>query len=520
MSTRSVVLAVVLVSVGIVFGVLLVSGLKGVGVSFATQEVQLGTQKAPVKANAALKAINDAYQEIARSATPSVVYITVKSAPDQSDAGGEDDGTQFFHRFFGPDIRVPRRGPEIGTGSGVVLTANGYILTNNHVVENATKGGITVRLLDTREFKAELIGTDKYTDLAVIKVDTRDLPVASLGNSDDVEVGHVVFAFGNPLGLASTMTQGIVSALGRQIRIIDDQNTGYGIENFIQTDAAVNPGNSGGALVDISGSVIGINTAIATTNARYQGYSFAIPINLARKVATDLIKYGKVRRGFIGVQIQNVDAITAKAAGLDKAQGVIVQGVNKGSAGEDAGLQLGDIILTVDGREVNTANALQSIVASRYPGETVVLKVFRDRKMIEKKVVLKPREDDDAVVSAADTESRRQRETPEPAKSSKEEIESLGLTVSSLDAKQKKAYEIEKGVLVSDVEPMGPANVRGLYKGDVILSVREPNSGDRTLNSPSEFKDVIGKMGKGDALMLRVKGADKKVKYVAIEIPH
>ena len=408
---------------------------------------------------------------------------------------------------------MPRRGPELGAGSGVILTPDGYILTNNHVVENAAANGITVRLLDTRDFQARLIGTDKYTDLAVIKVDATDLPVAALGNSDNVEVGHVVFAFGNPLGLSSTMTQGIVSALGRQIRIIDDENTGYGIENFIQTDAAVNPGNSGGALVDINGTVVGINTAIATTNARYQGYSFAIPMNLARKVATDLIKFGKVRRGFIGVQIQSVDAVTAKAAGLDKAQGVIVQGVNKKSAGEGAGIQLGDIILSVDGREVNTANALQSIVASRYPGETVTLKVFRNKRSIEKKVTLKPRDDEEQTVAAAD-ESGDRPAAPEPARTTSAQIPSLGMSVKGLDERARKTYDVERGVLVDAVEPLGPANTRGLLQGDVILSV-----GDRNVQSPDDFKEEVGRLKPGDAVMLRVKGADKRVRFVAVEKP-
>lgn len=513
MSTRSVVLAVILVSLGIVFGVILISGLKGVGVSFAVQDVTLGSQKSLLKPNATLRAINEAYQEIARNVTPTVVYITVKS--DASGGKDEDEGGQFFHRFFGPDFRMPRRGPELGAGSGVILTPDGYILTNNHVVENAAANGIVVRLLDTRDFQARLIGTDKYTDLAVIKVDASDLPVAALGNSDNVEVGHVVFAFGNPLGLSSTMTQGIVSALGRQIRIIDDENTGYGIENFIQTDAAVNPGNSGGALVDINGTVVGINTAIATTNARYQGYSFAIPMNLARKVATDLIKFGRVRRGFIGVQIQSVDAVTAKAAGLDKAQGVIVQGVNKNSAGEDAGIQLGDIILSVDGREVNTANALQSIVASRYPGETVTLKVYRNKRSIEKKVILKPRDEAEQTVASAD-EPRNRRATPEPARTSTAEIATLGMTVKGLDDRARKTYDVEKGVLVDAVEPLGPANSRGLLQGDVILSVGDP---PRPVQSPDEFKDEVGRLKPGDAVMLRVKGADKRVRFVAVEKP-
>ena len=513
MSTRSVVSAVLLITLGIIFGVVLVSSFKGVDLTFAGENVKLGTQDPPVKNNAALKAHNDAYHEIARVVTPSVVYITVESAPASSD-DAQGDGQRFFH-FFGPDFKfnMPKRMPEVGAGSGVILTTNGYILTNNHVVENAKKEGIKVRLLDTREFKATLIGTDKYTDLAVIRIEADDLTRASLGNSDEVEVGHQVFAFGNPLGLTSTMTQGIVSALGRQIRIIDDENTGYGIENFIQTDAAVNPGNSGGALVDISGQVIGINTAIATNNARFQGYSFAIPINLAKKVAEDLIKFGKVHRGYIGVRIEAVDAVTARASGLDKAKGVMVRDVTKGSAGADAGLEVGDIILTVDEREVNTPNALQTIVAGHSPGESVTLKVWRDRKTIEKKVSLKSREEEETVAESKRPASEGRGKEDKPA-DTRLKVQELGLTVKSLDAKARKTYDVEKGVLVDDVEAMGPAQERGLVAGEVILSV-----GEKPVGSPEQFASVVKDLKPGDAVMLRVKAQDKKVHFVAIEMP-
>ncbi len=507
MSTKSILMSVLLVSVGILFGVVLVSGLKGVGVTFAQPDVTLGSGKQPVDPHPTLLTMNEVYKSISDATTPSVVYITVRSE------ARDDRSMEFFHRFFGPDTRVPQQSPSFGAGSGVILTKDGYILTNNHVVEDAANDGIKVRLFDTREYQAKLIGRDRYTDLAVVKIDADDLPMAYLGNSDDVEVGHVVFAFGNPLGLTSTMTQGIISALGRQIRIIDDENTGYGIENFIQTDAAVNPGNSGGALVDITGSVVGINTAIATTNARYQGYSFAIPINLARKVANDIIKYGTVRRGFIGVQIQTVDAVTAKAQGLGKARGVIVQGVNEGSAGEEAGLKLGDIILSVDGREVNTANALQSVIASRYPGETVVLKVFRDRKEIEKKVTLKLREEEEEVAASGVEETPSAK--PEPSRTEKAEIKDLGMTVISLDKDAKQAYDTETGVLVEGVEQFGPAGTRGIARGDVILSV-----GDRTLRDPKELSGIVKDMEPGDAVMFRVKRADKRVYYIAVEKPH
>ncbi|HTY38148.1 MAG TPA: Do family serine endopeptidase [Bacteroidota bacterium] len=508
MSMKSVVAAVLLIALGIVFGVTLVSSFKGVDFTFAGQDVKLGAQSKPSTPHPALQSLNEAYHGIAKEVTPTVVYIIVTSKP-KTDRSSQNP---FFH-FFGPDFQAPKAQPEVGAGSGVILTQDGYILTNNHVVEGATSDGIEVTLWDNRVFKkARLVGTDKYTDLAVIKVDGQDLPVPHLGNSDDVEVGHTVFAFGNPLGLTSTMTQGIVSALGRQLRIIEDGSP-LGIEDFIQTDAAVNPGNSGGALVDINGEVVGINSAIATTNARYQGYSFAIPINLAKKVATDIIKYGKVRRGYIGVTIQSVDATLAKANGLSKPTGVFVQTVNSGSAGADAGLKEGDIILSVDGKEVNTSNQLQTIIASHYPGESVSLKVYRGGKTIEKKVVLKSRDEAEEEVAAKNAKD----DSDEPANAASKgtlELANLGMTVSNLDSKQKKEYGIESGVMVENVEPMSEANKRGLIESDVILSV-----GDQNISTVTQFDKVLKAKKAGDAVLMRVKGKDKSTRFVAIEVP-
>ncbi len=508
MSTRSIIVAVLLIGLGIVFGVVLVSSFKGVDVTFAQDPPQIGSKAVPPKVNPTLQALNEAFHTVARDVTPSVVYITVKSSGSK-----ESEGTERFFHFFGPEFRIdPRRSPEIGAGSGVILTTGGYILTNNHVVENADDDGIRVKLSDSREMSAKLIGVDKLTDLAVIKIDASGLPVPRIGNSDDVEVGHIVFAVGNPLGLTSTMTQGIVSALGRQINIISDRQ-GYQIENFIQTDAAVNPGNSGGPLIDISGAVVGINTAIATTNQRYQGYSFAIPINLARKVASDIIRYREVRRGYIGVNIQTVDAVTAKAQGLSEAKGVIIQGVNKGSAGEEAGLKPLDIILSVDGQEVNTSQQLQTVVATKDPGQTVVLKIFRERKVIEKKITLKMREEEKEIAAASDAPDDRRKER-ESSRSSSVTIDLLGLKVRSLDNRTKSQLEVDRGVLVADVEPFSAADQRELSPGDVILDV-----GNKEVNDPQDFKDVIGRMKAGDALMLRVKTTTKLVRYIAIQIP-
>jgi serine protease Do len=514
MSTKSVLAAVFLISLGIIFGVVLVSSFKGVDFSFAGDDVKLGAQQAPIKPNSTLQALNEAFHNVGKTVTPSVVYVQVEMN-GESESDSQEDQNQFFHRFFGPDFKfdMPKRGPERGSGSGIIISANGYILTNNHVVANTKKNGIKVQLADTREFKAKLIGTDKFTDLAVIKIDADNLPVAALGNSDDVEVGHIVFAIGAPLGLKSTMTQGIVSALGRNIGIIDDQQSGYRIENFIQTDAAVNPGNSGGPLVNINGEVIGINSAIATTNARYQGYSFAIPLNLAKRVATDIIKFGKFRRGFLGVQIKDVDAVYAKAAGLDKAKGVWVESVTKDAAGDKAGVEDGDIVLSVDGKEVNTVQALQTAIASKHPGEVVALQIWRNRKEIAKRVTLGSHDEEGETV-AEKVKSEKDESESDIESEKSIDLKEIGVTVKAIDSKIKKRYDVEKGVIVSDIEDLGPAQERGLRKGDVVTDM-----GDQKISTPEQFEKSIRKMKPGDAVMLRVKGEDKKMRFVPIEMP-
>ena len=290
------------------------------------------------------KALSQDFAMVAKAVTPSVVAINVTTTGKEKQKKMPQD---FFH-FFGPDFKAPEPEPSEGSGSGVILTADGYIATNNHVVEDADEGGIEVVLHDKVRFKAKLIGTDPSTDLAVIKIDGKDLTAAALGNSETVQVGEWVLAIGNPLGLTSTVTAGIVSAIGRNINIIQDT---YGIESFIQTDAAINPGNSGGALVNMNGEVIGINAAIATTNARYQGYGFAVPVNLLKTVAADIIKYGEVKRGYIGVQISAIDQTTASALGMSEAKGVLVQALVDGGAASAAGIKEGDVILSVDRKD-------------------------------------------------------------------------------------------------------------------------------------------------------------------------
>jgi len=271
------------------------------------------------------------------------------------------------------------------TGSGVIIGKQGYIVTNNHVIEGATE--IEVTLYDKRKYKAELVGTDPSTDLAVLKIKAPNLPSVELSNSDETKVGEWVLAVGNPFDLNFTVTAGIVSAKGRNINILGNRKAS--IESFIQTDAAVNPGNSGGALVNAEGKLLGINTAIATPTGTYAGYSFAVPINLVKKVVGDLMEYGEVHRAYLGVMIMDVDSDFAKQEGLFVSQGVFVSELIDGGAAKDAGIKKGDVIVGIDEQSVRSVNELQEKVGSRDPGDTVRVKVKRGKKELVLNMKLK-----------------------------------------------------------------------------------------------------------------------------------
>ena len=281
----------------------------------------------------------------------------------------------FGDGFWGQNRNRPQQQMQEASGSGVIVSKEGYIVTNNHVVDQAAE--IVVSLYNGRGYKAELVGTDPSTDLAVIKIDEKDLPEATLANSDDVRVGDWVLAVGNPFNLASTVTAGIVSAKARNINILRDNSA---IESFIQTDAAVNPGNSGGALVNLKGELIGINTAIATPTGTYAGYSFAVPSNIVRKVMTDLIEHGEVQRGYLGVVIQDLSWQLAEQLGLDMSQGVVVANLVRNGPADKAGLKIKDVILEIEGSAINSSSRLLEIVGSRKPGDELKMVIQRDGK--------------------------------------------------------------------------------------------------------------------------------------------
>jgi serine protease Do len=299
------------------------------------------------------------FTAIASKATKSVVYI--RSIQES------DNTTQGQNRY--------RRGPTASAGSGVIISDDGYIVTNNHVVKDATS--IDITLDDNRNYTAKLIGTDPTTDLALVKIDARHLDFMAYGNSNDVAVGQWVLAVGNPYDLTSTVTAGIVSAMARNINILRRESQ-LSVESFIQTDAVVNPGNSGGALINTSGQLIGINTAIASTSGSYTGYAFAVPVNLVKKVMDDLLEFGVVQRGLLGIQILDVNAQLSKDRNLHVVEGVYVAAVNEDSGAEEAGIEAEDVIIAIDGQKVRNMSRLQELVAIRRPGDKVDVLLLRD----------------------------------------------------------------------------------------------------------------------------------------------
>lgn len=387
-----------------------------------------------------------------------------------------------------------------GNGSGIIISPDGYILTNYHVIERATSFAIV--LFDKREFEGQFIGGDPNTDVALLKINGKNFQTAYIGNSDSVRIGEWVMAVGSPLTFTSTITAGIVSALGRNIRIIDTQ---YSIENFIQTDAVINPGNSGGALVNLNGEVIGINTAIATRTGLYQGYGFAIPINFAIKIVNDILQFGEVRRGLLGVSISNVDNRVAKGVGLPQPTGVLVQGIQAGQAAEKAGLQAGDVILSVNSETVNSVNDLQVKIASKPPGETVLLKVWRNKRELNIRVKLGQAPVDRSTSWSG--ENNRQKS-----------YKNLGMEIRNLNRNERNRLDLEGGVLVSDVKMGSPAHKGFVFPGYIITKID-----NREIKDKEDFEKILKEYDKGDVIKLTVRppnfssSIDDRILFVEME---
>jgi serine protease Do len=399
--------------------------------------------------------------------------VTVQSEMMISAVPRDEEHKFFWEQHEGDDLEFFQQ----GTGSGIIISKKGYILTNYHVIENASSFNVT--LYDKREFKGKLIGGDPNTDIALLKIENDDLPTAFIGNSDSVKIGEWVMAVGSPLNFSSTITAGIISALGRDIRIINRQ---YGVENFIQTDAVINPGNSGGALVNLNGEVIGINTAIATRTGLYQGYGFAIPSNLAKKIVNDLLRFGEVHRGLLGVSITNVDSRVAKGVGLPKPMGVLVQGLQKDMPAEQAGIKVGDVILSVNGEEVVSVNDLQIKIASKNPGQEVKLKVWRNNRELTYYVRLGK-----APISPVSEIEKKQK--------NQNTFKNLGMSVRNLDSGEKEKFKVNEGVYVEEVKPGSPAFEGGVFKGFILVSLD-----GQPIKNEKDFQKKLSGYKTGDVL--------------------
>ena len=358
--------------------ILVVAGLSG-GVMLHAREKTVSKNTVNV-----LSKLSDAFAELAEATRPAVVNIsTTSTITMQENPFGNMFSDPFFRHFFGNQFGNPgqqRKYKSSALGSGVIVSADGYILTNNHVVKDADE--IKVTLYDKREFKGKVVGTDPRTDLAVVKIDARNLPTLTFGESGKMKTGDLVLAIGNPFGLNQTITMGIVSAVGRSNIGLADY------EDFIQTDAAINPGNSGGALVNASGELVGINTAIYSTSGGYMGIGFAIPSDMAKVVLDNIIKHGKVIRGWLGVSIQDLTPDLAKGLGIKETAGALVSGVETGSPADKAGLKQGDLITGIDTKEIDDSTGLRNIIASTAPGTKVDVRIIRNGKEQTVAVVL------------------------------------------------------------------------------------------------------------------------------------
>lgn len=375
-----------------------------------------------------------------------------------------------------------RRGPSQSSGSGVIINQNGYIVTNNHVVQGADI--VEVTLHDNSTYKAEVIGTDPDTDLAVIKVNNKELPYLSFVDSDQSKVGQWVLAVGNPFNLNSTVTAGIISAKGRNINIINsnsrsenEQIGNTAIESFIQTDAAINPGNSGGALVSLDGGLLGINTAIASPTGAYSGYGFAVPSNIVSKVVEDLISFGTVQRGWLGVTVQNVTSDLARQENLDRNEGAYIVGFAENSSAKQAGLREGDVVIQLDNIEIKSSAALIEYIGRKRPGDKIEVKADRDGKIVNVAVTLKNKNGEVGTIKREE----------------KDAFASLGINLEDVDQKILNSLELQNGVRVSKLDKGKLSRYTDMREGFIITHID-----DQPVKSAKQLNEILKKKKEGD----------------------
>lgn len=460
---------------------------------------------APISGHIAPQGNIVSYADTVDRVAPAVVTVHARSrvrAPQQF----EFQGDPFFNWFFGGGGNQGRFGrgggqapmqEESSLGSGVIVREDGYILTNDHVIDGAQQ--ISVDLVDRRNFKATVVGADKPSDLAVLKISASKLPVLSLGNSDQVRVGDVCLAVGNPLGIGETVTEGIISAKGRQTDLSDGS-----FEDFLQTDAPINRGNSGGALVNTRGELIGINSQILSPNGGGNiGIGFAIPSNMAKTVMTQLVAHGKVSRGQLGVTVQYITADLAASLGLKQVQGVLVSGVRSGSAADKAGIKTGDVILALNGQPINDVNSLRNSVAAAGAGADVNLTILRNGSQQQVKVKLNEFNPEQA--SAANPNGGGNDQTPAGR---------LGVELSPITPDIAQQLQIPKGtqgLVVASADPNGAASQAGIQQGDVILQInRQP------VRSGNDVRSALDKSGNRPALLQILRGG--QTLFVAVPL--
>jgi len=507
-------------SASVVCSVLAATFMLACGFSFADDKrpergsIEFGSADKPqVSTPPAFESFKTVFSDVAEKVIPSVVSVTSTKIDT---VVSRDPFSQFFwgspfEHFFGDPRRrgapqqqqSPRIIPRSGVGSGVIVSSEGHILTNYHVIGQADE--ITVETADERKYDAEIVGVDSLSDVAVIKIKqkVKDLPVAYLGNSANLRPGDWVMAIGNPFNLSSTVTTGIVSALGRR------SGSELSYQNFIQTDAAINPGNSGGALVNIEGEVIGINTMIFTRSGGYMGIGFAIPINMARTIMEDLIYEGEVSRGWLGVTIQDLDQASADALGLKSAKGVLIPEVFEGQPADKAGIKQGDVIVTIDGKPVDDANELRNRIASIRPGTSVPVELVRKGKKRRFKVKIAKR-DEAKVTKLGAAGGEDEGET-----GGEEASELLGLKAGALTDEIRSQLNLNpniKGVVILDVRPGSQANLHRLRKGDVILEVNQ-----RRVTSLDDYRNAMKGLKAGDSVLLLVL-REGRTMYVAFKL--
>ena len=486
---RTKVTSLILILIGIIIGALVFSQMnQNTGaMALSSQNFDQPVVENTSQATASLNDLNKAFVGITRTVSPTVVTVftekvlKVQRSFDPFFFGSPFD--DFFGDFFGQRPRQRQQPKEQeyrqrGMGSGVIVSKDGYILTNNHVVANADT--IQVRFIDKRTLPAKVIGTDPKTDIALIKVKAHDLPVIKLGNSDKLQVGEWVLAIGSPLSenLEHTVTAGIVSAKGRSNLGLADY------EDFIQTDAAINPGNSGGALVNLKGELVGINAAIVSQSGGFQGIGFAVPINMAKQVMKSILKHGTVIRGYLGIYIQDINETMAKALGLSEPKGALVSDVQKGGPGKKAGLKHGDIIIELNGKEIENATQLRNSIASLAPKTKVDLKIIRNGN--------------EKIISATLGKLESEKQTPQV----KQKLEKLlGFEVASLNRQLAEQYNLDKslsGVVITRVTSDN-AYRAGLKEGDLIVAVNQ-----MPVKNIDEFNKIATKLKKGDTVLFRI----------------